>query len=88
MNPNGIVVVPLLLDMLKNEISVRQAKEKYEGSIGLACENNPTLFWKYVKRKLKMPTGISSLLNGNTLVSSEKDKTNLLNRYFSRIYAK
>ena len=35
-----------------------------------------------------MPTGISSLLDGNTLVSSENDKANLLNSYFSRIYAK
>ena len=67
---------------------VRLAREKYERSIGLACENNPTLFWKYVQRKLKMPTGISSLLDGNTLVSSEKDKANLPSMYFSRIYAK
>ena len=46
------------------------------------------MFWKYVQRKLKIPTGISSLLDGNTLVSSEKDRANLLNRYFSRIYTK
>ena len=35
-----------------------------------------------------MPTGISSLLDDNTLVSSEKDKANLLNMYFSRICTK
>ena len=35
-----------------------------------------------------MPTWITSLLDGNTLVSSENDNANLLNRFFSRIYAK
>ena len=35
-----------------------------------------------------MQTGISSLLDGNTLVSSEMDKANLLNTYFPRIFTK
>ena len=67
---------------------VKQAKEKHERSIGLACENNLTLSRRYVQRKLKTPTGISSVLDGSTLVSSEKDRGNLLNRYFSKIYTK
>ena len=56
--------------------------------IGLACKNNPTLFCKYIQRKFIMQTGRSSLLDGNTLVSSEKGKANLRNIYFSRVYAK
>ena len=35
-----------------------------------------------------MPTGISSLLDDNTLVTSKKDVANLLNTYFSMVYAK
>ena len=90
MNIYGIVIIPLIrYDGVQNKCKsiVRQAKEKYERITGLAYMNNPTLFWKYVQRILQIPTGISSLLDGNSLVSSEKDKDNFLNMYFSRIYA-
>ena len=41
-----------------------------------------------MQRKFKIPTGISSLLDGNTLGCSEKGKASLLNTYFSRVYTK
>ena len=41
-----------------------------------------------MKRKLKIPTVISLQLDGDTFVSSEKEKANLLTRHFSRIYTK
>ena len=57
-------------------------------ALDLAYKNNSTFFWKYVQRKLKTPTGISSLLDGNALVTSEKDKASLKNTYFSMVYSK
>ena len=66
---------------------IKNARKDYEHNIAKESKKNPKKFWKYINEKLKVNTGISALnKNDNTVASSNSDKAETLNYYFSSVF--
>ena len=58
-----------------------KAKQEFERKLSKECKQNPA-FFKYTKSKLKTKPGIAQLLTEDgTLIKSDTQKANILNRY-------
>ena len=66
----------------------RDAVRSFELEIANGAKRNPKKFWSYVNSKLKMRTGVADLIDPatSTLVSSDADKANILNKYFASVF--
>ena len=68
---------------------IRKTVKEYEKKIAKNSKSNPKGFWKYVNCKLKRTTGIANLKKpDDTLTTSDEDKANVLNDYFSSVFTK
>ncbi|MCG8431355.1 MAG: hypothetical protein MJA29_09315, partial [Candidatus Omnitrophica bacterium] len=62
------------------KVSVREAKRSFEKKLATECKVNPKSFWKYVKSKTKVRTGICPLGGEKgQLFSTDKGKAETLN---------
>ena len=73
---------------IRNETKreIRRAVKEYERNVAKNSKSNSKAFWKYVNNKLKRPTGISNLKNGDKLTKSDEEKANVLNKFFSSVF--
>jgi hypothetical protein len=66
---------------------VRKAKKKYERNLAEEVKNNPKAFWKYVRSKTKVKTGIKDLKKDDgSYAHSDGEKAELLNAFFASVY--
>ena len=76
---------------LRNECTrdIRKAKYEYEKNVVFNCKTNSKCFWKYVRDKLDMKCGISSLKKEDgSLATENKDKADVLNNFFSSVFTR
>ena len=71
----------------KAKSEIRKAVKNHEKKIVKESKTNPRSFWKYVNTKLSRSTGIPNLTktDGN-LTSSDDEKANVLNSFFSSVF--
>ena len=69
--------------------AVRFARKRYEKRIAESVKENPKSFWAYVNSKTKMRSGISDLKDENSIMrSSDDDKSNILNDFFTAVFTR
>ena len=79
---------------LRNKVKrlIRQSKRSYEKDIAAKAKENPKLFWRHVRQKLKTKSGISPLLkqNGdcNSTKFEDKEKADILQNQFSSVFTR
>ena len=57
---------------------VRNAKRKFEKNLASAIKKNPKCFWKYVRSKTKVKTGINDLeCEDGSFARRDKDKADV-----------
>ena len=69
----------------------RLAKKRYECNLAEQAKDNPKMFWRYAKSKLKTREGVADLEHtdgdGNlTKSTTDEEKANTLSDYFSSVY--
>ena len=65
---------------------VRQAKKLHERKIEKSIKQNSKGFWKLVRQKTKVNTGITDLVVDGKTVTSDIEKAEALNNYFSSVF--
>lgn len=69
--------------------SCRKAARDHERNIAGNAKNNPKAVFSYAKKKMKTKTGIADLTKtGGEIVSSSKEKADVLNEFFSSVFTK
>ena len=67
--------------------AVRKAKRQYEKNIAMQAKTNPKAFYQYANSKLKSRSGIADLVQEDgTLTDSDKEKTEVLNKFFASVF--
>lgn len=67
----------------------RNAQRDLEKKVAADSKTNPKAFWNYVKSKTSTRTGIADLKNEDgTKTTSDGDKAELLNRFFSSVFTR
>lgn len=65
----------------------RRAEKKFERKIASEAKTNPKAFYKYARSKMKTRVRITNLTDeAGNLVTSDKDKANLMNNFFSSVF--
>ena len=65
----------------------RSLRSNYEKKLMENVKQNPQLFWKYVRSKVKVKHGISSLVDGSgSVATADLEKVEVLNNYFSSVF--
>ena len=68
---------------------VRRAKRDFEKNLAGDIKLNPKSFWKYVRSKTKIKTGISNLeKDDGTFAPTDVDKAEVLNNFFCSIFTR
>ena len=71
---------------------IRQAKRSFEKELASGSKENPKLFWKYVRSKLRTKSGVSPLLedkkNPNSLKFDDSEKAEILQKQFCSVFTK
>jgi hypothetical protein len=71
----------------KATTEVKRAKRDFEKQIAKEVKKNPKTFWKYVNSKMKTTTRVSDLeQEDGTLTTSDQEKANVLNGFFSSVF--
>ena len=66
---------------------IKAARRKHEMNIANNAKSDPKVFWKYVKERTKSSVGVNALKKmDNTFATSEKEKADILNEYFSSVF--
>ena len=76
---------------VRNQVTKDTKKAKYEYEVKVAKESklNPKMFWRYVNSKRKCKQNVTSLKNDeDILITDDKGKADLLNKYFSSVFTK
>lgn len=76
---------------VRNETNefVKKSKRNYEKHIAQKAKTEPKQFWRYVKCKTKAKSGVFNLKNDSgEFVSSDKEKAEVLNEFFSTVFTK
>lgn len=76
---------------IRNKVtrSVRFAKKKFERGISMEVKDNPKSFWKFVRSKTKMKSGVGDLKNhSGEWITGDKDKADELNSFFGSVFTK
>ena len=66
----------------------RRLKREFERSLAKDAKTNPKSFYKYANSKLKTRSGIGNLDTANGKVSSDKDKAQALNEFFTSVFTR
>ena len=67
----------------------RRAERDFEQKLALESKQNPKAFYRYAQSKLKTRSAISQLLqNDGSLTTSDKDKANVLNSFFTSVFTR
>jgi len=62
-------------------------RNQFEKQIANSIKENPKAFWKYVRNRMKTHSAIGSIEGiGGKLYTSDKDKSNALNKFFSSVF--
>ena len=70
-------------------VRIRNAKRKMEKNLANAKETSTKTFANYIKSKSKTVTSIGPLKNSSgSLISSEKEMAEILNRFFASVFTK
>jgi hypothetical protein len=64
----------------------RDAVKETEKSVAMKAKQNPKAFYAYARTKLNTRDGIADLTDGGTKVSSDSEKANVLNNFFSSVF--
>ena len=69
---------------------IRKSKRLFEKGLAAKSKENPKLFWKYVRSKLRTKSGVSPLLqdknNPNSLKFDDIEKANILQDQFCSVF--
>ena len=67
----------------------RKLKKDFERNLVLQIKENPKAFWSYVKTKTKTRVTVESLIRGDgTVAETDREKADVLNRFFSSVFTK
>ena len=64
----------------------RMLRRDFEGQLARDVKNEPKKFWAYVKSKTKTRSKIPPLMSDGTLASTDKEKAEVLNKFFSSVF--
>ena len=68
---------------------VRRAKRKFEKNLAAEIKENPKCFWKYVRSKTKVKTGINDLeREDGSFARRDEDKADVLNKFFASVFTR
>ena len=66
---------------------VKKAKRQFEMKLAEQVKGNPKSFWKYVRSKTKVKSGISDLQKEDgSLTQTDVEKAELLNKFFASVF--
>ena len=74
---------------IRNEATkeVRKAKKYYERNLANETKTNPKAFWKYVRSKTKVKSGVKDLLKEDgSYAHTDGDKAEILNSFFASVF--
>lgn len=66
----------------------RRAKIEFEKKIAQESKTNPKSFYKYVNSKLKVKTGVAELDTDEGKASTNKEKAEVLNSFFTSVFTR
>ena len=78
----------IYLEYCKVKSLTRKITRQYEKNIATQVKTNPKKFWKYAQSKTKTHVNVSELYinEEKSLTSSDKEKAEVLARYFASIF--
>ena len=79
----------LRYSIVRNELRTltRTLRRDYEKNLTLNIKNNPKALWRYVNSRLKVHPTINNLQQSDgSIAHTDKDKAELLNRYFTSVF--
>ena len=65
---------------------VRQAMKLHEKQIATNARDNPKAFWSYINSKSKTSTRIPDLAKNGSTATTDQDKANVLNTFFTSVF--
>ena len=66
---------------------VKKTKKKFEKDLAAEVKENPKAFWKYVRSKTKVKTGIKDLKKEDgSFAHSDDEKAEMLNSFFASVF--
>ncbi|MES9971492.1 MAG: reverse transcriptase family protein, partial [Candidatus Thiodiazotropha sp.] len=73
----------------KTNEDIRNAKRNFEKKISKKAKKESKHFWKYVNSKVKSQSNVTNLQKSDsTLTSSDQEKAEVLNDYFSKVFTR
>ena len=63
-----------------------QLRSKHENKIASLMKENPKVFWKYVRSKVKIKSGIPTLVETDSEATTDVQKAEAFNRFFSSVF--
>ncbi len=69
--------------------AVRQAKRDFERKLAADIKKNPKCFWKYVRSKTNVKTGVHDLeKEDGSFAHTDEEKAGLLNKFFASVFTR
>ena len=64
----------------------RKAKKQFELKLSKEAKKNPKAFYRYVNSKIKTRSGVANLETQNGLATTDKEKAETLNNFFTSVF--
>ena len=77
---------------MRNQIKgeIRKSKARYENDIAEKSQTSPKVFWSFIRKQLKVKTGVSPLLDDpndkNSIKYFDSEKANILQKQFTSVF--
>ena len=85
----GINYMKYIRERNKCSKILKITKREYEKNVAKNSKENPKLFWKYVKDRLKITNNIGALKKSDgTLAVSNQEKADILNAFFASVFTR